>query len=475
MPTSRLENRLAAIVGRAHVLADPELRVSYEHDCTRRFGAAAALVVRPGAAQEVAEVLAACNETRTPVVPQGGNTGLVGGGVPRGDEVVLSLARLDALDPVDPVAAQVTVGAGVTLDRLQQHAAASGLAFGVDHGARSGATIGGMVATNAGGAQVLRYGAMRAQVTGLEAVLADGRVVRRLAGLLKDTAGYDLPQLLVGSEGTLAVVTAARLRLVPAPRHVVTALLGVRSTGAAVELMRLLRDRVTSLNAVDIFYADGLDLVCAYRRLGRPFAADHPVYVVAECAAPEDPVAELAAAIDDAPVLDVAVADDTARRRALWTYREAQNESIAAAAVPHKLDVTVQLTDIEEFEQRVRTAVERVAPGAQTIIYGHLGDGNLHVNVLGPDPRDEAADEAVLELVGEFGGSISAEHGVGVAKRRWLHHTRSEAEIGVMAAVKDALDPRGILNPGVLLPDPGAELSMESSAAPPWAASVEKG
>jgi FAD/FMN-containing dehydrogenase len=163
-------------------------------------------------------------------VPQGGNTGLVGAGVPRGGEVVLSLARLDALGPVDPVASQVTAGAGVTLERLQHHAAAAGLAFGVDHGARSGATVGGMVATNAGGAQVLRYGTMRAQVMGLEAVLADGRVVSRLGGLLKDTAGYDLPQLLVGSEGTLAVVTAARLRLVPAPAHVVTALLGLGST-----------------------------------------------------------------------------------------------------------------------------------------------------------------------------------------------------------------------------------------------------
>src|SRR3712207_3590185 len=184
---------------------------------------------------------------------------------------------------------------------------------------------------------------MRAQVMGVEAVLADGRVIRRLAGLLKDNAGYDLPQLLVGSEGTLAVVTAARLRLVAAPAHVVTTLLGVGSTGDAIEVMQVLRARVPSLNAVELFYADGLDLVCAHRRLAAPFATRHPVYVVAECAASTDPVQELADALEETPVLDVAVADDTARRRALWTYREAHNEAIAAAGIPHKLDVTVQL------------------------------------------------------------------------------------------------------------------------------------
>ena len=369
----------------------------------------------------------------------------------------------------------MTAGAGVTLERLQQHAAAAGLAFGVDHGARSGATVGGMVATNAGGAQVLRHGTMRAQVMGVEAVLADGRVVRRLAGLLKDNAGYDLSQLLVGSEGTLAVVTAARLRLVPAPAHVVTALLGIGSTGDAVDVMRVLRDRVASLNAVEIFYADGLDLVCAHRRLAAPFADRHPVYVVAECAASTDPVHELADALEETPVLDVAVADDTARRRALWTYREAHNEAIAAAGIPHKLDVTVQLGDIAAFERRVRAAMADAAPDARTIIYGHLGDGNLHVNVLGPEPHDETVDEAVLELVGEFGGSISAEHGVGVAKRRWLHLTRSPDEIDMMAAVKHAFDPRGILNPGVLLPDRGVERELVSIGALPAAGLAEEG
>jgi FAD/FMN-containing dehydrogenase len=447
-----LLEQLGAAVGAGHVLTDPDLREAYERDITGRYGAPAGVVVRPGAVEEVAAVLRLCHEARTPVVPQGGNTGLVGGGVPRGGELVLSLKRLSALGEVDVVAGQVTAGAGVTLEALQRHARASRLEFGVDHGARSGASIGGMIATDAGGAQVLRHGTMRAQVTGLEAVLADGRVVSRLAGLLKDTAGYNLPQLLIGSEGTLGVVTAARLRLVPALPHAVTALVAVPGTEAAVQLMCDLRARASSLQAVEVFYGEGMRLVCEHRDLRPPFAEDHDVYVLAECAALEDPLEDLAGAIEDALVLDVAVADDSARRAALWDYRDLQNEAVAAAGVPHKLDVTVPLGALAGFERRVRDVIEQAAPGARTILWGHLGDGNFHVNVLGPEADDYRCDEAVLRLVAEVGGSISAEHGVGVAKRRWLGLTRSAAEIETMRELKRTLDPHGILNPGAVLP-----------------------
>jgi FAD/FMN-containing dehydrogenase len=447
-----LLERLEAAVGAGHVLTDPALLEAYERDVTRRYGARAGAVVRPATVEEVAAVLRLCHESRTPVVPQGGNTGLVGGGVPRGGELVLSLTRLGTLGEVDVVAGQVTAGAGVTLEALQRHARASGLAFGVDHGARSGASIGGMIATDAGGVQVLRHGTMRAQVTGLEAVLADGRVVRRLAGLLKDTAGYNLPQLLIGSEGTLGVVTAARLRLVPALPRAVTALVAVPGTEAAVQLMCDLRARAASLQAVEVFYGEGMKLVCEHRDLSPPFAEDHDVYVLAECAAQDDPLEDLAGAIEDALVLDVAVADDTARRAALWDYRDLQNEAVGAAGVPHKLDVTVPLAALASFERRVRDVIEQAAPGARTILWGHLGDGNFHVNVLGPEPDDYRCDEAVLRLVAEIGGSISAEHGVGVAKRRWLGLTRSPSEIETMRALKATLDPHGILNPGAVLP-----------------------
>ena len=453
MVTDALQERLTAVVGSRHVLDDPALRKGFEHDITGRYGAPASVVVRPGSTEEVAAILRLCDESRTPVVPQGGNTGLVGGGVPRGGEVLLSLARLNELGPVDALAGQVTAGAGVTLEAVQTHAHEHGLTFGVDHGARSGATIGGMVSTDAGGAQVLRYGTMRAQVVGLEAVLPSGRTVRRLSGLLKDTAGYNVSQLLVGSEGTLGVVTAARLKLVPKLARTVTALVAVPDTAAATRLMRDLRSRATSLNAVELFFADGMQLVCEHRRLAPPFTEDHPVYVLAECSAHEDPLDDLAGAIEDSLVLDVAVADDTARRRALWAYRDFQNEAVAAAGVPHKLDVTLPLAALAEFEHRVRAVIEQAAPGARTIIWGHLGDGNLHVNVLGPAADDERADEAVLRLVAELDGSISAEHGVGISKRKYLSFTRSEAEILTMRALKHAFAPHGILNPGAVLPD----------------------
>ena len=452
MLSDALHERLCAIVGSRHVLADPELKDRYEHDITGRYGAPASVVVRPGSVEQVGDVVRLCDEARVPLVPQGGNTGLVGGGVPRGGELLLSLERLDELGPVDELAGQVTAGAGVTLEALQEHARQAGLDFGVDHGARSGASIGGMVSTDAGGAQVLRYGTMRAQVVGLEAVLPSGRAVRRLAGLLKDTAGYDVSQLLVGSEGTLGIVTAARLRLVPRLDRKVTALVAVPHTGAAVRLMCDLRSRAASLNSVELFFAEGLRLVCEHRRLSPPFTEDHPVYVLAECSAREDPLDELAGAIEDTLVLDVAVADDTARRQALWAYRDFHNEAVAAAGVPHKLDVTLPLAALAGFEQCVRGAIERAAPGSRTIIWGHLGDGNLHVNILGPERDDERADEAVLRLVAELHGSISAEHGVGVSKRRWLSLTRSDAEILTMRALKHAFDPHGILNPGVVLP-----------------------
>ncbi len=449
MKTALLD-QLAGHVGAAHVLSTPDLTAGYERDVTGRFGAPAGAVVRPASTAEVAAVLAACAEAGVPVIPQGGNTGLVGGQVPRGGEVVLSLARLTGIGPLDPVAGQITVGAGVTPAALASALQGTGFALGVDFGARDSATIGGMVATDAGGAQVLRHGTMRARVAGLEAVLADGRVLRRLSGLVKDNAGYDLPALLVGSEGTLAVLTAVRLTLVPAPARVVTALLGLATLDDAVALVARLRARLPSLQAADFFLADGLALVCAHRRLAPPLPDGHAVYLLVECGDEHDPTEALAAALEDeAAVADVAVADDTARRAALWTYREAHNEAINAAGVPRKLDVSIPLPAIPAFAADV---VAAVGDRGRTILYGHLGDGNVHVNLLGPAADDESAEEQVLRLVADYGGSISAEHGVGVAKRAWLGLTRSEEEIAAMRAIKAALDPAGVLNPGVVLP-----------------------
>ena len=440
-----LERDLRAAVGAAHVLADEGSRAPYETDWTGRFHGSARFVVRPADTAEVAAVVRVCARAEAAIVPQGGNTGLVGGGVPRGGEVGVSLARLAAVEQVDELAGQVVAGAGATLESLQRRLAGTRFRFGVDHAARSGATLGGMVATNAGGERAMRYGSMRSQLIGLEAVLADGGVVSRMSGLVKDNAGYDLPALLAGSEGTLGLITCVRLRLVVEPRFRVAALFGLGSCADAVSLVRRLREDVGSLEAAELFFADGLELVMHQRGLPAPFASDHPAYLLVECAAARDPAGELAAVADGAPEpRDVAVADDTARRAALWAYREAQSDAVNAAGTPHKLDVSVPLDRLCELERRVR----ELAGNARAILFGHVGDGNLHVNLLG---ASDDLDEAVLGVVAELGGSISAEHGVGVAKRRWLSLTRSPEEIAAMRAIKRALDPGGILNPGVLL------------------------
>jgi FAD/FMN-containing dehydrogenase len=452
---SDLEERLAGIVGSGHVLTDPDLRAPYEVDWTGRFVGTARCVVRPGDTGQVARVVAACAEAGVPIVVQGGNTGLVGGGVPApgSGAALLSMARLTALDPVDPVEAQLTAGAGVTLERLQQHARAEGLDFGVDLGARSAATVGGLIATNAGGIRVLRYGSMRAQLAGLEAVLADGSVVSRLTGLAKDNTGYDLTQLLAGSEGTLGIVTRARLRLVPLLTARAVALVGLAGTGEALALLAAARAGLSTLAAAELCYADGVDLVRDYAGLPAPFAEAYPAYVLLECAGRADPTDELLEFLSTCDaVADATVASDVPGQARLWAYRERHTEAINAAGVPTKLDVCVPLGELAALVAALPGVVARAAPGARTVLFGHLNEGNLHVNVLDAGDAAEAVTEAVLRLVAGHRGSISSEHGVGRAKAPWLHLSRSAEEIAAMRRVKAGLDPAGLLGPGVLLP-----------------------
>ncbi len=455
LPAEVLE-RLVAAVGRDHVVTDPGVVDGYTVDWTGRFAGRGPAVVRPATTEEVAAVLAVCNEAGVAVVPQGGNTGLVGGSVPLQGEVVVSLRRLDHIGEVDRAAGQVTVGAGATLAAVQRAAAAAGLAFGVDLGARESATIGGMVATNAGGLHLLRYGGMRDQVFGVEAALADGSVVRHLDGLLKDNTGYDLGRLLCGSEGTLGVVTAVRLRLVPRYPHKVTALLAFGSVDGALAATARLRDELPSVEAIELFFAAGLDLVCDTLGVARPFPERHAVFVLVECASRVDPTDELATLVTELEgVEDAAVASDPAPRAALWRLREAHTEAINTLGPPHKLDVTLPAARLAAFVETVPGVIAEVDPTARPWLFGHAADGNIHVNITGPAPDDERTDEAVLRYVASLGGSISAEHGIGTAKRDWLHLNRSAAELAAFRAIKSALDPRGILNPNVLLPPVG--------------------
>ena len=445
-------DRLREVVG-PHVVTDPEVVAPYTVDWTRRFEGRSSAVVRPGSTDEVAGVVLACRELGVALVPQGGNTGLVGGGVPLHGEVVLSLRRLRSLEPVDPLAGQVTAAAGVPLAGVQQAAAGAGWAYGVDLSSRDSATVGGMVATNAGGTHVLRHGDTRAQVLGVEAVLGSGSVISHLGGLVKDNTGYHLESLMCGSEGTLAVVTAARLRLVPATPFRTVAVLAFDKASDAIDAAALLRRSLPALEALELFLGPGLELVCSATGMRSPFPESHTAYLLVEVADRADTTDALADATDSvARVADVVVATEPARRADLWRYREAHTEAINTLGPPHKLDVTLPLGSLAEFVDRVPERVRTIEPAARTWLFGHAGDGNVHVNVSGLVADDDRVDEGVFSMVADYGGSISAEHGIGAAKRRWLHLSRTDAEISAFRAVKGALDPDGVLNPNALLP-----------------------
>jgi FAD/FMN-containing dehydrogenase len=439
-----VESVLASVVGPEHVLTDPQLRAGAEVDWTGRWRGTARAVVRPGTPAEVAAVLAACADAGVAVVPQGGNTGLVGGGVPAGLDgaVVLSTRRLTGLAPV-AADGTVVAGAGATIAAVQAHAAAAGWQLGMDWAARDTATVGGAIATNAGGLRVLRWGPARAQLVGAEVALASGALLSRVDGPVKDSTGYDLSGLLCGSEGTLGVLTRLRLRLVaPLPATRAVALVGVDGIAAATAVLAGVRRAVPDLAAAEIVGRSGMDLL----DLPEPLPGGWPAYVLVEVVGTVDLLAEALAGVDG--VGDAVLAGDPPDRARLWRYREEVSPAVTAAGVPIKLDVSLPAGRLAE----VWDALPELVGVGRTVLYGHLAEANLHVNLLDvPDAEEEAVSDRVLRYVAAAGGSISAEHGIGRAKTAWLHLTRSEAELAAMRAIKKTLDPAGILNPGVLL------------------------
>ncbi len=389
-------------------------------------------------------MLALCAAAGAPVVPQGGNTGLVGGGVPRHGEFLLSLARLTGLGPVDAGAAQVTAGAGVTLEQVA--AVSPDLDLGVLIASRGSATVGGAVATNAGGVRVLRYGPMRAQLRGIEAVLADGTVLSHLSGLVKDNTGYDYPGLLAGSEGTLAVITAVRLRLVPRPQDPVTVLIGLPGLAAVHGLARRAAGTVPGLLSAEFCTAAGLAVLAERAGLPPPLPSPAPAYLLLEAAGP--------GALDDLAALagehEAAVAVSAPDRARLWAYRERQPEAAGFLGVPVKLDVAVPAGQWVRLATEVPGVVAAADPAARVITFGHVADGNVHVNIVPDAPADGRHEDAVFSFVASLGGSISAEHGIGALKARWLPLARSAAELSLFGRLRAAFDPAGILNPHVL-------------------------
>lgn len=458
--TADLE-RLRAVVGSDHVLVDDDLRSGHERDWTGRWVGRCSAVVRPADTAQVAAVLETCTHLGLTVVAQGGNTGLVGGSVPRpgaGGQravVVVSTRRLDTIGVPDVDALQVTAGAGVTIADWRAAALAAGLDTPIDFAARESATIGGAIATNAGGSRVVRFGTMRHQVVGIEAVLADGSIVGSLSGLPKETVGLHWPSLLAGSEGTLGVVTRARLRLVPHFAEVTTALISLDGIDSAVALLRDLR-RSQTLDAAELIMPEALSLVAEHLGLSPPVSTvETGAVLLAECADHRDPTDDLVETIADARgVVDTAVATDAVLRGQLVQWRDRITEAISAEAtrIGHptfKLDVAVPIEHVGALLDVARAAARR--HHASLVPFGHLAEGNLHLNYLGAIDADALADE-VLRTVAELGGTISAEHGIGVAKTRWLHLVRSPADLAAQRAVRTALDPLGMLNPGVLDP-----------------------
>jgi FAD/FMN-containing dehydrogenase len=446
--TAVLLDELRAALGSEHVLTESALVAPFVTDWTRRFTGPCLAVVRPGSTQEVAAVVRACARAGVPMLPQGGNTGLVGGSVPApsapAPPVIVSLRRLDDLGIVDQLSGQFTAGAGALLGDVQRHAAAAGWVYGVDLAARDSATIGGTVATNAGGIHVIAMGMTRAQVLGIEAVMPDGSVVSHLAGLLKDNTGYDIGALLCGSEGTLGIITAVRLRLHRPHGRTSVALIGQPSYAAALALMASATSPVLAAEVIDEV---GMDLVGSVADLPWPLEARWPIVVLLELVDGGD--GSGFEAILDADS-DAVIALDAAEKARLWEYRERQSEAFGSLGIVHKLDVSVALASLAACADELKAVVGRFPDVTTLGVFGHLADGNIHVEIVGPPPEDMAVDHAVLACVAAYGGSISAEHGVGRAKAGELHLCRSTAEIAAMRAIKDALDPVGLMNPGVI-------------------------
>lgn len=449
----RVVRELRELVGAEHVATDDDVTERYRRDWTGRYVAPNAVVARPGSTTEVAAIIELCARHEVAVVPQGGNTGLVGGSVPLSGELVVSTERLTGVEDVTAHAGYLTAGAGTTLAELQRAAHEHAWGYGVDIAARDTATLGGTIATNAGGLDVARNGDTRRQVVGLELVTGAGAVLTTLGGTLRDNSGYHLPSIITGSEGTLGVVTRARVRLIPVLRNRTSALLRFVEGGDAVLAAEAMHGALPSVESVELFFGDGLELVCSAFGLPPPFTDTSGGYVLVEVTGNDDVTAALGAVVESLPgIAEVAVAEDPAGRDRLWRYRELHTEAVSTVGVPHKLDVALPPGSLGEFVRRVPAVVTPFAPQARVWLFGHGGESTLHVNITGPDPHDEAVDGAVLELVAELHGSISAEHGIGRAKLPWIHLAHSPADLHVLAGVKAAFDPAGIMNPAVLMP-----------------------
>ena len=459
--------RFAAIVGEKYAITDKQAQQAYLIEMRDLYHGKTPVVLRPASVAEVSAILKLANDTRTAIVPQGGNTGLVGGQIPHHGEVVLSLTRLDKVREVDPVSNTMTVEAGVTLQRAREAAADAGRLYPQLLPSEGTCTIGGNLSTNAGGTAAIAHGIARSHALGLEVVLADGRVLHDLNKLKKNNTGYDLKNLFIGAEGTLGIITAAVLRLVPRPRSIETGWAGVPSPQAAVDLLTLAQERTAGgVTSFEMMLAAGVDAVVKHDAASRqPLAKPCPWYVLielssqAETGLRDDLEDILAQGHDKGLVLDATIADSEQQRKSFWRIREMFGEVQRHIGGSIKHDISVPVAAIPAFIAEADAAVAKAIPGAHTLPFGHVGDGNIHYNVMQPEGADKPAflarwgevNAVVFAVVKKFGGSISAEHGVGVMKRDILPDYKDPVALDLMRALKRTLDPNGILNPGKVL------------------------
>jgi FAD/FMN-containing dehydrogenase len=464
LPFIDVPERLASIVGDRNVLVDPAEIAAYLVEPRDLFKGRAVCVVRPDSTAEVAAIVAFCAETGTKIVPQGGNTGLVGGQTPseRGDEIVLSLRRMDKLREIDPASNTLTVEAGMTLAQARTEAENSGRLFPLSLPAATACTIGGNLATNAGGTAAIAYGTTRDLVLGLEVVLADGRILSDLSKLKKNNTGYDLKNLFIGSEGTLGIITAAVLKLYPRPHAVATAFVGLSSAYEALRFLEFVRDSVDyNLKTFELIPRIAIDFVLAHgKAVSDPLPAPCAYYALVELAAQSEGISErlrtlLQGARDRGIIQDSSISS----RDLFWRIRSQISDVQSQEGGSIKHDVSVPVADVPEFLEEVERALAERVPGARLVAFGHLGDGNIHCNVSQPVGADKAAflarwdevNDIVHAIVAAHGGSISAEHGIGRMKRALLPRVKDPVALELMRTLKRTLDPQGILNPGKVL------------------------
>jgi FAD/FMN-containing dehydrogenase len=469
-PSPELIARLREVVGAEHALTDPDQQLPYLREMRDLYFGKSPLVLRPNSVEQVSKILALCNEARVAVVPQAGGTGLVGGQVPweRGDEVVVSIARLNKVRHVDPPGYNMTVEAGLTLAECQQQADQAGRFFPLSLPSEGSCRIGGNLGTNAGGVGVLAYGNTRQLVLGLEAVLPDGRIIPGLKALKKDNTGYDLRDLLIGSEGTLAVITAVVLKLFPKPAERSTAFVALPRLEAALDLFTLAHNTaLTNLTAFEFLSHEGLELLVRHFPTNRiPYDKRYPWYVLMEVSgaradgqAEREMEAILTQAAEVGVIEDAVIASSLGQAADFWRLRELMPEAQKPEGGSVKHDVSVPIARLPEFIVRANAIVERVCPGSRPVPFGHFGDGNIHYNITEPVGYGKEKflkigvdiNAAVHDLVDELGGSISAEHGIGRSKRDELVRFKSPVEMEMMRGIKSVFDPNGILNPGKVL------------------------